>query len=130
MILEECQAWMSANGRLATGEAMITGAGEMPASHVIHTVGPIWREHDEETARRLLGDCYRNSLDLAVENRCRSVAFPNISTGVYGFPKRKAAEVAIGAVRSWVGDGSDIDEIVFVCFDEDNASIYSELLGS
>lgn len=129
-ILEECQAWVAENGRLPTGGAMMTGAGKMPARHVIHTVGPVWAEHDEENARRLLAECYRSSLDLARDQGCRSIAFPNISTGVYGFPKRDAAEVAVEAVRSHVEDGSDLEEVVFVCFDDENASIYSQLLAS
>lgn len=130
IILEECQAWVSEHGHLPTGEAMITTAGKMPARHVIHTVGPVWSEHDGETARSLLADCYRNSLQLALDNECRTVGFPNISTGVYGFPKRAAAETAVATVGDWVEQNPGLEEIFFACFDERNASIYAELLGS
>jgi O-acetyl-ADP-ribose deacetylase (regulator of RNase III) len=125
-ILEECRAWVSEHGELATGEAMLTGAGEMPAKYVIHTVGPVWSQHAESAARRLLASCYTRSLDLAAASRCRSVAFPNISTGVYGFPKQAAAETAVDAVRGWE-DGT-VEEVVFVCFDDENFAIYSGLL--
>lgn len=129
-ILEECQAWVSEHGELETGRAMSTGAGAMPAGHVIHTVGPVWTEHDEQTANELLAACYRNSLDLASELDCRSVAFPNISTGVYRFPKTLAAATAVETVRERGERKERLDEIIFVCFDEENHSIYAELLRS
>jgi O-acetyl-ADP-ribose deacetylase len=128
-ILEECRQWVAANGLLPTGEAMATGAGNLPARLVIHTVGPIWSEHDEETARRLLASCYERSLDLAVEKACSSIAFPNISTGAYGFPKQAAATVAIGTVRDRVADEKELDEVTFVCFGKENLAIYEELLA-
>lgn len=129
-ILEECRLWVAENGLLPTGDAMVTGAGDMPARYVIHTVGPVWSDHSEDEARRLLASCYTNSLGLAVERECSTVAFPNISTGVYGFPKQAAAETAVAAVRGWVDATSDLDEVMFVCFDEDNRAIYSELVES
>ncbi|HET8738760.1 MAG TPA: O-acetyl-ADP-ribose deacetylase [Acidimicrobiia bacterium] len=129
-ILEECRRWVAAHGRLPTGQAMATTAGRLPARYVIHTVGPIWAEHDQKTACRLLADCYRNSLDLALSLGCRSVAFPNISTGVYGFPKPLAARTAVGAVTEWVREKQGIDRIVFVCFDEQNFRLYESLLDS
>jgi O-acetyl-ADP-ribose deacetylase (regulator of RNase III) len=130
VIAEQCRAWVSAHGRLPTGEAMSTDAGDLPARLVIHTVGPIWGEHEPEEARTLLASCYTNSLDLARERNCAKVAFPNISTGVYGFPKRDAAEVAVAAVEQWADDDDAIEEVIFVCFDDENLGIYSELLGS
>ncbi len=129
-ILEECRRWVAVNGTLDTGDAMVTGAGDLPARIVIHTVGPIWADHDEEEAHRLLASCYSRSLDLAVENDCERVAFPNISTGAYGFPKRPAAEGAVETVRRWVGDGSKLSAIVFVCFDQENLTLYEGLLSS
>jgi O-acetyl-ADP-ribose deacetylase (regulator of RNase III) len=129
-ILRECQAWIAENGRLSTGEAMVTGGGNLPAKHVIHTVGPIWNGSGADEARRLLARCYYNSLELAAETNCGSVAFPNISTGVYGYPKRDAAEVAVETVRNWANDRPVLDEIIFVCFSADNLAIYEELLGS
>jgi O-acetyl-ADP-ribose deacetylase (regulator of RNase III) len=129
-ILEECRGWVSEHGILPTGEAMITGAGDLPARHVIHTVGPIWGRHDRGEAQALLASCYRNSLDLALASDCRSVAFPNISTGVYGFPKDLAAETAVNAVMDWTTGEPSIDEILFVCFDAENLGLYEDLLGS
>lgn len=129
-ILEECRTWVSEHGPLATGKAMITGAGKLAANHVIHTVGPIYSEHDRADARRLLGDCYQNSLDLAADQGCRSVAFPNISTGVYGYPKEDAAATAVSAVKEWAADHDSPDSIMFVCFDDINYRLYRELLGS
>jgi O-acetyl-ADP-ribose deacetylase len=96
---------------------------------VIHTVGPIWADHDEETARRLLASCYERSLDLAVDRDCSTIAFPNISTGVYGFPKQAAAIMAVETVRHLVGEESELSEVTFVCFDEENFAIYEELLA-
>lgn len=128
-ILEECRAWVAEHGPLDTGDAMVTGAGELPARIVIHTVGPIWGEHDRRTARRLLASCYSRSLDLAEANDCESIAFPNISTGVYGFPKRPAATTAVDSVRRWSREHAGPDEVIFVCFDEENLSIYEGLLG-
>jgi O-acetyl-ADP-ribose deacetylase (regulator of RNase III) len=109
---------------------MITGAGDLPARHVIHTVGPVWGRHEGDEAKALLASCYRNSLDLALANECRSVAFPNISTGVYGFPKDLAAKTAVEAVKDWTTGESPVDEILFVCFDAENLGLYEDLLGS
>lgn len=129
-ILEECQDWVARNGPLPTGQAMITSAGDLPARHVIHTVGPVYSEHSPDDAARLLADCYRNSLDLAAQHSLGSVAFPNISTGVYGYPKEGAAEVAVFAVREWSDSRDGPNEVIFVCFDETNHRLYRELLES
>jgi O-acetyl-ADP-ribose deacetylase len=129
-ILAECQLWVSRNGLLPTGEVMSTGAGDMQARHVIHTVGPIWSDHEPQQAASLLGDCYRNSLALASELRCGSVAFPNISTGIYGFPKEDAARIAVSTVREWADENTTPGEIRFVCFDEENLRLYELLLES
>lgn len=129
-IAAEGRAIVAERGPLATGEAVATTAGRMAAKWVIHTVGPIWGQHDPDHARELLAACYRNSLDLAVELGCASIAFPNISTGVYGFPKREAAETAVAATRSWVDDHPEnLDRIVFVCFDAENYDLYHQLLA-
>ena len=117
-------------GFLATGEAVVTGGGALPSRYVIHTVGPIWFQTDPEEAVALLGRCYENSLDLARDQHCRTIAFPNISTGVYGFPKPLAAETAIDAVTHWIDSNPDVmSEIRFVCFDVENQSLYEQLLG-
>ena len=124
-ILEECRAIVARQGGCPTGQAVISGAGNMPARHVIHTVGPIWGDQADDESDRLLAEAYRNSLALAVDHRCRTVAFPNISTGVYGFPKDRAVDVALGAVS---GTRWNLDEVVFVCFDDDNLSLYRSRL--
>ena len=128
-ILEECAAWVRANGRLPPGEAMMTRAGDLPAIGVIHTVGPIWGRYDVQTAHALLASCYRVSLDLATGVGARSIAFPNIATGVYGFPKWLAAAIAVGSVRKWNASMPDaLDDVLFVCFNAENSLIYSELV--
>lgn len=128
-ILDECKKIVTRQGPLPTGEAVITTAGLLPASHVVHTVGPIWGTVPDDDAISLLAACYRNSLDLAVTASASSVAFPNISTGVYRFPKPLAAETAIGEVRRWVeANPKLVAEIVFVCFDSENLELYLSLL--
>ena len=122
-------------GPCPAGDAVITGAGKLPYKKVIHTVGPVWRGggHGEP---ELLASCYRKSLLLAKAAGLKSVAFPNISTGVYGYPKKEAAGIAVETVRktlaelsSGVSDGiAGIERVIFVCFDEDNFNIYKELL--
>lgn len=129
-IAEQCREWVAEHGRLPTGEAMVTAGGELPARFVIHTVGPVWGEHDPDESRALLASCYTNSLDAAEVRGCATVAFPNISTGVYGFPKQDAGEVAVSAVRGWVEENDRIAGITFVCFDDENLAIYSALLDS
>jgi O-acetyl-ADP-ribose deacetylase (regulator of RNase III) len=126
-ILEECKVIISKQGGCKTGEAVITTGGNLPAKYVIHTVGPIWHggNNNEE---ELLGNAYKNSLRLATEYEIKSIAFPNISTGVYGFPKQRAAEIAINAVKEFLNLTTLIKEIYFVCFDEENYKIYQLLL--
>ena len=122
-LLEECR---TLNG-CPTGMARITAGYKLPAKHVIHTVGPVWRgglQQEEE----LLRGCYRNSLALAVEHHCRSVAFPNISTGVYRFPKDLAASIAVQEVRDFLSVNQEIDEVIFTCFDDENYALYDDLL--
>lgn len=129
-ILEECKEIVARQGPLPTGRAVITGAGRLPARHVIHTVGPIWGEVDRDTAVSLLASCYTQSLDLAAANQCRSVAFPCISTGAYGFPSELAAVTALGAVRGWVDSNPGrVDEVIFVCFGRDDYLLYEEGLA-
>jgi O-acetyl-ADP-ribose deacetylase (regulator of RNase III) len=109
---------------------VITTAGNMPARHVVHAVGPIWGSVAQDAAVQLLASCYGTSLDLATTVSAKSVAFPNISTGIYRFPKRLAATTAVEAVREWVAEGAGtIDTISFVCFDAENLTLYQELLS-
>lgn len=125
-ILEDCIKIRNKQGGCDTGEAVITTAGNLPAKYVIHTVGPVWNG-DKEEKKALLASCYRNSLELAVANGIRSIAFPNISTGIYHFPKDKAAKIAIEAVSAFEKKNL-IDQLVFVCFDDENLKLYQNLL--
>ena len=127
-ILEACRAIRARQGGCPTGEAVITTAGRLPAKFVIHTVGPVWNEAKADEMDELLGNCYRNSLQLAVENGVKTVAFPNISTGIYRFPKTRAASVALKAVREFVARQDELESVLFVCFDEENHIIYQDLL--
>ena len=127
-ILEECRAIRTRQGGCKVGEAVITTAGRLPAKYVIHTVGPVWNEGGE-AQEAFLADAYRNSLSLALSHGVRTIAFPNISTGIYRFPKELAARIAVETVRDFVMQNAGIEEVVFVCFDEENARIYRGLLG-
>jgi O-acetyl-ADP-ribose deacetylase (regulator of RNase III) len=126
-ILEECRKIRDRQGRCATGEAVITTAGNLPAKYVIHTVGPVWNKGSEEE-KALLRDAYINSLQLAVKYGVQTIAFPNISTGVYHFPKQVAAEIAVAAAREFMEQDNRISNLIFVCFERDNYDIYSHLL--
>jgi O-acetyl-ADP-ribose deacetylase (regulator of RNase III) len=126
-ILEECKKIMASQGRCNTGEAVITTGGNLPAKYVIHTVGPVWNGGKNNEAQKL-ANCYRNSLQLAVDFKLVTIAFPNISTGIYGYPKTEAAETAVGSVRFFLENNSIISKVYFVCFDEENYSIYKNLL--
>jgi O-acetyl-ADP-ribose deacetylase len=126
---EECRAIAAKSGGCPTGEAVITTAGDLPAKYVIHTVGPVWRGGSSGEAR-LLWSCYEKSLRLAELHAIASIAFPNISTGIYGYPKEKAADIAIDCVRS-VGRGlSSVATVYFVCFDRENYRLYEDRLAS
>jgi O-acetyl-ADP-ribose deacetylase (regulator of RNase III) len=118
-ILEECRAIVARQGGCKTGEAVITTGGKLAARFVIHTVGPVWNGGSSGESAKL-ASCYKNSLCLAVENGCESIAFPNISTGVYRFPKREAAHIAVSAVREYLAENSTEIKVVFVCFDQEN----------
>lgn len=126
-ILEACTEIRKRQGGCPTGQAVITTGGNLPAKCVIHTVGPVWHGGNTNEGG-LLKDCYTNSLALAKENNLYSVAFPNISTGVYHFPKEKAAAIAIEAVRKFLADHFEPSQIIFACFDHENYSIYRRLL--
>ena len=128
-ILDECRKIVERQGGCPTGEAVITTAGNMPARYVIHTVGPVWHGgmNNED---QLLANAYSNSLRLAVDNGVKTIAFPNISTGVYGFPKERAAKIAIKTVRKFLENDKSLNEVVFVCFDRENHDIYERLLNA
>jgi O-acetyl-ADP-ribose deacetylase len=121
-ILEECRMIVALQGGCKAGEAVITTGGDLPAKFVIHTVGPVWNGGTKSEGKRL-GSCYRNSLLLAEANGCTSVAFPNISTGIYGFPKAEAARIAVAEVIACKDNLFSVREVIFVCFDEENYSL-------
>lgn len=125
-LLTECRTL----GGCSTGEARITGGYDLPARHVIHTVGPVYRDHDPDEARRLLASCYRESLRLAAAAGLRSVAFPGISTGVYGYPKEEACEVAVETVASWLAEHGSPHDVTFCCFSAGDAALYRARLAS
>jgi O-acetyl-ADP-ribose deacetylase len=127
-ILEECRKIVARQGGCPTGEAIITTGGNLPAKYVIHTVGPVWN-HGKNNEAEKLANCYRNSLLLAIEHNIKSIAFPNISTGIYGYPKDKAAEVAVKTVKEFLHN-NQVEQVYFVCFDEENYNLYNTLLTS
>src|SRR5271167_4303424 len=118
-LLDECRTL----GGCETGHAKITRGHGLPARHVIHTVGPVWVGGDEEEAA-LLASCYRRSLELAREHRLREVAFPAISTGVYGFPADQAARIAVNTVRQVLAGDRHLSQVIFCCFSESAADLH------
>ena len=124
-LLEECR---TLNG-CPTGEAKITKRYNLPAKFVIHTVGPVWNggKHNEDL---LLANCYKNSLKLAKENGIKSIAFPAISTGVYGFPSDRAARIAVKTVKEFFEKDDSIEKVIFICFDEKTYQYYKSNLHS
>jgi O-acetyl-ADP-ribose deacetylase (regulator of RNase III) len=124
-LLEECK---TLNG-CKTGEAKITKGYNLTSKFVIHTVGPVW-SGGNSNENNLLAECYKNSLLLAVKNGIKSIAFPCISTGVYGFPQLKAAEIAFNTVVEFLNKELSIDKIIFVCFLDKDYEIYNNLLNN
>jgi O-acetyl-ADP-ribose deacetylase (regulator of RNase III) len=118
-ILNDCRKIIARQGSCKIGQAVITSAGKLPAKFVIHTVGPFWNNGNNDESQKL-SDCYTNSLQLAIDNNCKSIAFPNISTGIYKFPKDKAAKIAVDTVINFISRTNQIEKVIFVCFDEEN----------
>jgi O-acetyl-ADP-ribose deacetylase (regulator of RNase III) len=123
-LLEVCR---TLNG-CETGEAKITKGYNLPARFVIHTVGPVYNNGKHGEAKKL-ASCYRKSLELAAQQQIKTIAFPNISTGVYGYPKNEAAEIAINEVKTFMENNTSINEVVFCVFDDENFAIYQSLLS-
>ena len=123
-LLAECRTL----GGAETGEAKITDGYELPARHVIHTVGPVWHggSRNEEA---LLADCYRNSLRLTLETGLSTIAFPSISTGAYGFPVDRACHIAVREVKDFLGKHPEVEKVYFVCFSAGDAAVYREAWG-
>ncbi|MGI4875171.1 MAG: O-acetyl-ADP-ribose deacetylase [Janthinobacterium lividum] len=127
-VLAECQQIRARQGGCKTGEAVLTTGGRRLAAYVIHTVGPVWNGgHRNEP--ELLANCYRNSLRLAAEKQLASVAFPGISTGIYGYPKAEAAAIAVREVRQWLAAHEWPQEVVLVAFDEESRRQYELAMG-
>jgi O-acetyl-ADP-ribose deacetylase len=122
-LLEECRVL---HGCL-TGDAKITKGYNLPAKHVIHTVGPVWQGGKNGEPEKL-ASCYRRSLKIAAEFGLKSVAFPNISTGVYGYPKPEAAKIAVKEVKNFLSEESSVSRVIFCIFDDENYRIYQEFL--
>lgn len=122
-LLEECRTL----GGCETGQAKITGGYELPAKWVIHTVGPVWRGGNENE-NELLASCYRNSLELAVENGIRKIAFPSISTGAYGFPLERAAGIALAEIERFMNANNSIELVIMVCFGGGTHAVYREIM--
>jgi O-acetyl-ADP-ribose deacetylase len=123
-LLEEC----SKIGGCPTGEARLTKAYDLPAKFVIHTVGPVWHGGNQNEDQ-LLTNCYRNSLQLALENGVKTIAFPAISTGVYRFPLDRATKIAVVEVRKFLDSHPQIEEVTFACFGNDALKTYQIALG-
>lgn len=122
-LLAECR---TLNG-CSTGDAKITKGYNLPAKFVIHTVGPVWQGGKSGEPEKL-ASCYRRSLEVANENGIKSIAFPNISTGVYGYPRKDASEIAIKTVSAFIENNSEIEQVIFCVFDDENFLYYRELL--
>ncbi|WP_354674529.1 O-acetyl-ADP-ribose deacetylase [Cupriavidus alkaliphilus] len=127
-IMEACRAIRDAQGGCPTGEAVLTTGGRLPAPYVIHAVGPVWQGGSQGEEEQL-GNAYRNSIRLAAQHHLRTLAFPNISTGIYGFPRERAADIAIAAVREALAEAPEIEQVTFVCFDDENYRLYRERLS-
>ena len=125
-ILEECMQIRNRQGGCRVGEAVITTGGNLPAKYVIHTVGPVWHGGNRNE-NELLSSAYKSSLAIAEEKNLAKVAFPNISTGIYSFPKKPAAAIAVNTVKQFMQSAKNVKEVVFVCFDDENFGIYSDL---
>jgi O-acetyl-ADP-ribose deacetylase len=122
-ILEQCKIIRAKQGGCKTGEAVITTAGRLPAKYVIHTVGPVWQggEHGEA---ELLANCYKNSLVLAAQHEIRTVAFPSISTGIYGYPIVQACHIALQETMNFLEKAGSLERIIFVCFSVADKQVY------
>jgi O-acetyl-ADP-ribose deacetylase (regulator of RNase III) len=126
-ILEECKQIVAQQGRLPTGQAVITTGGNLPAKYVIHTVGPIWRGGNEGEAK-LLESAYRESLKLAAAHRLASLSFPSISTGAYGYPLAEVAGIALRTAKAFLSGQATLKEVVFVLFDTRTFQAYAAAL--
>ncbi|MGX7666395.1 O-acetyl-ADP-ribose deacetylase [Flavobacterium pedocola] len=121
-ILEDCRKIIAKQGGCKVGEAVITTAGKLPAKYVIHTVGPVWNNGNKNEDEKLT-NCYKNALKLAIENNCKTIAFPGISTGIYRFPKDRAAKIAVTTIKDFLKEHPEIEEVTLVSFDNESYEI-------
>lgn len=128
LILDDCRKIIARQGGCKTGQAVITTAGNLPAKFVIHTVGPVWNDGKKDEKQKL-ADCYRNSLQLALDNNCKTIAFPCISTGIYKFPENEAARVAVDTVSEFLSQTDKIEKVIFICFDDTNFYFINSFLN-
>jgi len=128
-ILEDCQKIIAKQGGCKVGEAVITTAGKLPSKFVIHTVGPVWNGGNKKENEKL-ESCYLNSLKLATQNNCKTIAFPSISTGIYKFPKDKAAKIAIKTIKDFLENENTIEKVILISFDDENFNILKNELES
>ena len=126
-IMKELDKIRKKKGGCPTGEVVITNAGNLPAKKVIHAVGPVWSGGSQGEARKL-ALAYLNSLTIADKTGLTSISFPNISTGIYGYPKHEAALIAIETISSYIKSDTEIKRIIFVCFDDESFRIYEDIL--
>ncbi|RPD96807.1 O-acetyl-ADP-ribose deacetylase [Candidatus Pantoea deserta] len=127
-ILEECKKIRNRQGGCDTGDAVITTGGKLPARYVIHTVGPVWNGGSQNEAE-LLKRAYQSCFRLAQQHGIKTLAFPNISTGIYRFPKKRAAEIALESIRDALADNPMLACVTVVCFDDESFDIYTRLLN-
>lgn len=127
-ILEDCRKIIARQGSCKVGHAVYTNAGNLPCKYAIHTVGPVWNGGGNREAE-LLANAYFNALKLAIELGCNSIAFPNISTGIYKFPKILAAEIALKVVTGFLKESNENLKVYFVCFDDDNFELYKSMIS-
>lgn len=126
-ILDECIQIRNKQGNCPVGGAVITTGGNLKAKFVIHTVGPVWNGGNNNETEKLK-NCYINSLNLALDHHLKSISIPNISTGIYRYPKHEAADIAIQTVIEFVNNNASISHVQFVCFDDENYEIYQNKL--
>jgi O-acetyl-ADP-ribose deacetylase len=124
-ILEECKSIRAKQGGCKTGDAVITTAGRLSTKYVIHTVGPVWQGGNANEAE-LLASCYRKSLELALQRDIKTIAFPSISTGIYGYPIEEASRIALREVSSFVEHNGELEHIIFVCFSSADLQMYQQ----
>lgn len=128
-VIQECQNIREKQGGCQTGEAVVTSAGNLPAKYIIHSVGPIWEQNSPQQEKQLQ-QAYLSALNLASQLNLQSISLPNISTGIYNFPKKQAALVAIETVRNFLREQTSLQRVLFICYDQTNFDLYQQFLAN